>query len=205
MKKVIIVDDRLERMKLHLSTESLTDLKSLVEDGILMISTEISSEKDGINSVFIDYDIIAVHRSYLANTSMSNSFNEYVKRSNKYFIVFSGGISQSILSNKGHLLNINSSDFYTPELPRFIKKFCSDNGIESPLLQYLYGDSWRLTLLLQYRHLLWTYGDIDDIDDDMDENMAEELHDILWGGDINVSMKDINAEIEIEKERRINL
>ena len=205
MKKVIIVDDRLERMKLHLSTESLTDLKSLVEDGILMISTEISSEKDGINSVFIDYDIIAVHRSYLANTSMSNSFNEYVKRSNKYFIVFSGGISQSILSNKGHLLNINSSDFYTPELPGFIKKFCSENGNESPLLQYLYGDSWRLTLLLQYRHLLWTYGDIDDIDDDMDENMAEELHDILWGGDINVSMKDINAEIEIEKERRINL
>lgn len=205
MKKVIIVDDRLERMRLHLSTESLTDLKNLVEDGFLMISTEISSEKDGINSVFIDYDIIAVHRSYLANTSMSNSFNEYVKRTNKYFIVFSGGISQSILSNKGHLLNINSSDFYTPELPRFIKKFCSENGIESPLLQYLYGDSWRLTLLLQYRHLLWTYGDIDDIDDDMDENMAEELHDILWGGDISVSMKDINAEIEIEKERRINL
>lgn len=205
MKKVIIVDDRLERMKLHLSTESLTDLKSLEEDGLLMIATEISSGKDGINSVFIDYDIIAVHRSYLANTSMSNSFNEYVKRSNKYFIVFSGGISQSILSNKGHLLNINSSDFYTPELPGFIKKFCSENGIESPLLQYLYGDSWRLTLLLQYRHLLWTYGDIDDIDDDLDENMAEELHDILWGGDINVSMKDINAEIEIEKERRINL
>ena len=196
MKKVIIVDDRLERMKLHLSTESLTDLKSLEEDGLLMIATEISSGKDGINSVFIDYDIIAVHRSYLANTSMSNSFNEYVKRSNKYFIVFSGGISQSILSNKGHLLNINSSDFYTPELPGFIKKFCSENGIESPLLQYLYGDSWRLTLLLQYRHLLWTYGDIDDIDDDLDENMAEELHDILWGGDINVSMKDINAEIE---------
>ena len=151
MKKTVIIDDRQERMKLHLSVESLNDLKSLENSRILTIVTEISSFDKNLDLIFHEYDIIAVHRSYLANTSMSNLFNEYVKRSNKYFFVFSGGISQNILSNKGHLLNINSSDFYTPELPKFIEKYSKGDNMESPLLQYLYGDSWRLTLLLQYR------------------------------------------------------
>ena len=204
MKKVIIIDDRLERIKLHLSADSLNDLKSLEHNGKLNIVTEISSA-NSLDSAFFEYDIIAVHRTYLTNTSKSNSFNEYVKRSNKYFFVFSGGIPQNILSKKGHLLNINSSDFYTPELPKFIEKYCSEDNFESPLLRYLYGDSWRLTLLLQYRHLLWTYGDINDIDDEMDDNTAEELQDILWDGDRKNSMEEINVEIEIEKEKRINL
>lgn len=205
MKKILIIDDRQERMKLHLSEESLADLKSLENRRILTIVTEIISVDKNLDTLFHEYDIIAVHRSYLTNTSMSNLFNEYVKRSNKYFFVFSGGISQSILSNKGHLLNINSTDFYTPELPRFIEKYCLGDILESPLLQYLYGDSWRLTLLLQYRYLLWTYDDIDDIDDEVDDTAAEELQDILWDGDSNISMEDVSAEIEKEKERRINI
>ena len=204
MKKVIIIDERQERKKLHLSVESLSELDRLEKEGMLTIATEIPST-DSIDSLLDNYDIVAIHRSYLANTSMFNSFNEYIKRSNKYFFVFSGGISQNTLSNKGHQLNINSSDFYSFELPTFIEKFCFGEYVESPLLQFLYGDSWRLTLLLQYRYLLWTYGDIDEIDDEIDDNLAEELQDILWDGDSSKTIEEVTSEIEKEKERRINL
>lgn len=79
-----------------------------------------------------------------------------------------------------------------------------EDDMQSPLLQYLYGKSWRLTLLLQYRYLLWTYKDIDDIDDEIDESLAEELQNILWDGDSSITFEEVRSEIEIEKERKLN-
>jgi CBS domain containing-hemolysin-like protein len=58
-------------------------------------------------------------------------------------------------------------------------------------------------LLLQYRHLLWTYEDIDEIDDEDDDNAAESLQKILWNGDSSMSIEDVNKEIEIEKHNRV--
>ena len=58
-------------------------------------------------------------------------------------------------------------------------------------------------MLLQYRHLLWTYEDIDEIDDEDDDNAAESLQKILWNGDSSMSIEDVNKEIEIEKHNRV--
>jgi hypothetical protein len=149
--------------------------------------------------------MIAIHNSYLSNLGIYGEVTEYIKKSEKYLIVFSGGIPQNTILNKGQQLNINSTDFYTDKLPSFIESFCNESIITNPLLKYLYGDSWKLTLLLQYRYLLWKYADIKKINVDKEYKLAKQLKSILWDGNINKSIEDINKEIELEKERRINL
>lgn len=203
MRKVIIIDDRQKRKELHLSEAALLELNRLVNTGMLSIETEINPNFS-LDTMLDSFDIIAIHRSYLANNSLFNSISEYTKTKKKHLIVFSGGISQNIILNKGHQLNINSADFYVSKLPLFIEQFCMEDDMQSPLLQYLYGKSWRLTLLLQYRYLLWTYKDIDDIDDEIDESLAEELQNILWDGDSSITFEEVRSEIEIEKERKLN-
>jgi len=203
MKKVIIIDDRQDRKRRHLSEESLDELYGLVENGMLTISVEISESIDNLHNELMGYDLIAVHRSYLTNNGIFNDVTDFINKHNKYLIVFSGGISQNTMLCKGHQLNINSKDFYTPKLSYFIKYFCS-NDMQSPLLELLYGNSWRLTLLLQYRYLIWNYDDVDDIDDKKDANLAEKLQTALWGECYTKSLDGINKEIEQEKERRAN-
>ena len=102
--------------------------------------------------------------------------------------------------NNGRQLNINASDFYIEKLPEFINRFSEEN-LESPLLQYIYGDSWTLSLLLQYRYLLWTYGDdVDEIDDEEDESLEERIRSILWNGQY-MNQQQVCKEIEIEKTK----
>lgn len=203
MRKAIIIDDRQKRKELHLSDITLSELNNLVNKDMLSIETGIKLDP-GLDAMLDAFDLIAVHRSYLANNNLYNSICEYVKKKKKYLIIFSGGISQNVIFNKGHLLNVNSANFYVSKLPSFIEKFCTEGDMQSPLLQYLYGKSWRLTLLLQYRYLLWTYKDVDDIDDDIDERLAEELQNILWDGNSNITYEEVNSEIEIEKEKKLN-
>ena len=102
--------------------------------------------------------------------------------------------------NDGRQLNINASDFYIEKLPEFINRFCEEN-LESPLLQYMYGDSWKLSLLLQYRYLLWIYGDdVDEIDDEEDESLEERIRSILWNGQY-MNQQQVCKEIKIEKTK----
>ena len=200
MKKVIIIDDRPERRKLHLDEASIKELEKLRTSGCLTVSVAINGD---FSDFFKEYDIIAVHRTYLANEGLYNSLLKYATSNKKPLIIFSGGISQNIIREQGNLLIINAGDFYNAELPCFINNFCNNESCQSPLLQLLYGKAWRLTLLLQYRHLLWTYEDIDEIDDEDDDNAAESLQKILWNGDCSISIEDVNKEIEIEKHNRV--
>ena len=102
--------------------------------------------------------------------------------------------------NVGRQLNINASDFYNEKLPAFINLFSEEN-LESPLLQYIYGDSWKLSLLLQYRYLLWTYGgDVANIDDEEDESLEERIRSILWNGQY-MNQQQVCNEIENEKTK----
>lgn len=195
MNKVVIIDDRKERKKLHLSEAALSSLEKLVFSGKLDV-------KESINGIeeLSDYTLIAVHRSYLINSGVYNNLLDFIKKSNKFLIIFSGNISQNMIMNVGRQLNINASDFYVEKLPEFINRF-SEEDLESPLLQYIYGDSWKLSLLLQYRYLLWTYGgDVDEIDDEEDESLEERLRSILWNGQYT-DQQQVCKEIEIEKTK----
>lgn len=200
MKKVIIIDDRPERRNRLLDEVSLNKLKKLQEQGNLEISEGIDGE---YSNYLNEYDIIAVHRTYLTNEGIYNSFTKYTEKNKKLSILFSGGNSQNMIRNHGNQLLITATDFYSPEILDFFDRFCNNDSYPAPLLQLLYGKAWRLTLLLQYRHLLWTYEDIDDIENEEDDYTAESLQKILWNGDSSISMEDVNKEIEIEKHNRI--
>ena len=157
---------------------------------------------ESINDIeeIANYSLIAVHRSYLINSGVYNNLLDFIKKSNKLLIIFSGNISQNMIMNNGRQLNINASDFYIEKLPEFINRF-SEEILESPLLQYIYGDSWKLSLLLQYRYLLWIYGDdIDEIDDEEDESLEERIRSILWNGQY-MNQQQVCKEIEIEKTK----
>ena len=204
MRKTIIIDDRLDRRKLHLSKSSLSELEVLEKKRLLTNSIGIDSYDD-LDKVFGNYDLIAVHRTYLAKTGMLNTINSYINRTKKFLIVFSGGISVNEVINGGHRLNIDASDFYTAKLPKFINDFGNEkSSLRAPLLQFLHGDSWRLSLLLQYRYILWKHGDEDFYDDEIDRRIADNLQEILWDGNEDISIEEVNLEIEKEKERRIN-
>ena len=195
MNKVVIIDDRKERKKLHLSEAALSSLEKLVLSGKLDVMESINDIEEIAN-----YSLIAVHRSYLINSGVYNNLLDFIKKSNKLLIIFSGNISQNMIMNNGRQLNINASDFYIEKLPEFINRFSEEN-IEFPLLQYIYGDSWKLSLLLQYRYLLWIYGDdIDEIDDEEDESLEERIRSILWNGQY-MNQQQVCKEIEIEKTK----
>lgn len=195
MNKVVIIDDRKERKKLHLSEAALSSLEKLVLSGKLDVMESINDIEELAN-----YSLIAVHRSYLINSGVYNNLLDFIKKSNKLLIIFSGNISQNMIMNNGRQLNINASDFYIEKLPEFINRFSEEN-LESPLLQYIYGDSWKLSLLLQYRYLLWTYGDdVDEIDDEEDESLEERIRSILWNGQY-MNKQQVCKEIEIEKTK----
>ena len=195
MNKVVIIDDRKERKKLHLSEAALSSLEKLVLSGKLDVMESINDIEEIAN-----YSLIAVHRSYLINSGVYNNLLDFIKKSNKLLIIFSGNISQNMIMNNGRQLNINASDFYIEKLPEFINRF-SEEILESPLLQYIYGDSWKLSLLLQYRYLLWIYGDdIDEIDDEEDESLEERIRSILWNGQY-VNQQQVCKDIEFEKTK----
>ena len=195
MNKVVIIDDRKERKKLHLSEAAISSLEKLVLSGKLDVMESINDIEEIAN-----YSLIAVHRSYLINSGVYNNLLDFIKKSNKLLIIFSGNISQNMIMNNGRQLNINASDFYIEKLPEFINRF-SEEILESPLLQYIYGDSWKLSLLLQYRYLLWIYGDdVDEIDDEEDESLEERIRSILWNGQY-MNQQQVCKEIEIEKTK----
>ena len=195
MNKVVIIDDRKERKKLHLSEAALSSLEKLVLSGKLDVMESINDIEEIAN-----YSLIAVHRSYLINSGVYNNLLDFIKKSKKLLIIFSGNISQNMIMNNGRQLNINASDFYIEKLPEFINRF-SEEILESPLLQYMYGDSWKLSLLLQYRYLLWIYGDdVDEIDDEEDESLEERIRSILWNGQY-MNQQQVCKEIEIEKTK----
>jgi hypothetical protein len=205
MKKTIIIDDRPERKKLHLSDNSIFQLEKLEKNGILTLSDGIGYESDF--SQLDGFDLIAIHRTFLTNLNIFNEFVDYIKKRDKWVIIFSGGNTQNTVLLNGHQLNISSSDFYTEKLAPFFEEFVNESNMTNPLLSFLYGESWRLTLLLQYRYLLWEYEDLEEIDEDGDEldiRKEEEIRTALWPDGGYRTIEDVSEEIEIEKNNKQN-
>jgi hypothetical protein len=206
MRKTIIIDDRPERKKLHLSEDSISQLEKLVERDILTLSDGEGYESDF--SKLDGYNLIAIHRTFLTNLNIFNEFIDYIKKDrDKWIIIFSGGNTQNTILLNGRQLNISSSDFYTERLTSFIEEFCKETDLANPLLSFLYGQSWRLTLLLQYRYLLWEYENLEEIDeygDDIDISKEEEIRTTLWTDGDYHTLEEVSDEIGIEKNKRQN-
>ena len=204
MNRIIIIDDRLDnRDKPNLSVSAQEKLKEKSLKGEITITLGIDCSLP-IESVLKDYSLIAIHRSYLVNKNLYNSVYDYVKITDKYLIIFRG-INPNTIRQNGHFLYMEASDFYSDRLPLFFEEF-GRTQIQYPLLKFLYGNSWRLTLLLEYRYFLWYYGyidDIEDIDDEDDHGRVKELLNILWDCNSLVSIERTNEEIEVEKAKSL--
>ena len=154
MKKVLILDDRIERKKTHMTDAALKQLSFCVSSGWLNTITGEGVEEDKSFQYCSDYSMLAFHKSWLDSNNLLSEIERYAKDSKKLLIIFSGGISQTLLLNDYKDLRANSSDFYTDKLPDFIERYATSN-IEQPLLLLLYGEVWKLPIYMKYRQLLW--------------------------------------------------
>lgn len=203
MNRIIIIDDRQDRDKPNLTKDSQDKLDEMVRAGKLTVSMGIGQSLPLDSSLF-EYSLIAIHRTYLVNNDLFNAVLDFIKKTGKYLIIFSGGIGQSTILQNGHLLSVDASEFYSEKLPLFLMEY-SKTDMLHPLLKFMYGKTWRLTLLLEYRYYLWNYDDIDDIDNDDEADRAEKLQRLLWDEDPDVSIERVNEEICVEIDKKINL
>lgn len=155
MNRVLILDDRIERKRTHLNDDSIKELENCVSQGFLKMITGEYLEKDSAFQYCDEYSMIAFHKSWLESNKLVTSLEDYAKKNQKYLILFSGGIGQTILLNDYKYLSVNSALFYTEKLPKFIETFAKSDDIEFPLLQLLYGKNWILPIYMKYRQLLW--------------------------------------------------
>ncbi len=164
--KIVIIDDRPNRPLLHLSAESFRTLKALPN-----VQFVTSKEKVDCGQ----FDVIAIHRSYVVSANLGDEFDNLIKNNSKYVIFFSGGVSQQTITDKGHKAILGSEIFYSPHLLSFCKDLDSDEDVQ--LYKLLYGiDTWRLPIMLRLRQLYWLDPDKDDTDiDDEKEEIQESL------------------------------
>ena len=140
--KTIVIDDRKERKRQHLTDSEVERLNSISE-----ISENLPSHQE-----LEEYSLLAIHESLLKESNLYNEIVSFAKKNDKLLILFSGGITQNSIFESGKIMKINSAEFYHKIIP-FLSNYSENNG-EYPLLKFLYGEEWRLPLLLRYKNLL---------------------------------------------------
>ena len=158
-KKILLIENRPDRQVQYLpngksDVERIAEMKSFLTHDYF----EEHLEKINQNKLeFLDqFDLIIIHRSALGELSNGSAVNRiisYCKELAKDLILFSGGISSSIYTEEGgRFLLINSKDFYSENLIPFLNQYNKEKI--QKLIQLKYGNTWRLTYLLQLREYL---------------------------------------------------
>ena len=159
--KIVIIDDRPNRPLLHLSAETFQNLKDLP-------NVQFVTKKEEVD--YTQFDVIAIHRSYVVSANLGDELDNLIKNDSKYVVLFSGGVSQQTITDRGHRAILGSEVFYSSHLLPFCRDLASDEDVQ--LYKLLYGiDTWRLPIMLRLRQLYWLDPDEDntDIDDEKDE------------------------------------
>ncbi len=154
MNKILILDNRVERKKNHMSDAALKQLSECEEQGYVTFFTGEGLEKDLSFQYCEEYSLLATHKSWLDSNELTTDMVEYAKKEQKLLVIFSGGIGQTLLLDEFKRLSVNSADFYSEKLPSFIKRYAKGD-VEQPLLELLYGEAWRIPIYMQYRDLVW--------------------------------------------------
>lgn len=142
-RRILIVDDRPKRPSLHLNAKELDALRSLVT---MSETLEVEDLEQ--------YDLIAVHRSYVINKGFGDHLDSLIKKNGLYVILFSGGIGQPTISSNGHMAIIGSDLFYSKNLIDFCKDLSGSDSIQLYKLVYGVG-KWQLPLYARLRQLQW--------------------------------------------------
>ena len=168
MRRILIVDDRPERPKTHLSKEVVEKIKSL--EGLDFVS-ELTSSED-----LSAYDVIAMHRTYVKIHDLQRSLHDLACKEGKFVILYSGGISQLTVSEQGHMMTIPASEFYSGRLLQFCEDLIlSDEPVQ--LFKLVYGrKGWKLPLCMRIRQILWQDPELES---DGNYEEVQELKNIL--------------------------
>lgn len=159
MHKTLIIEDRSARKEKFLDPNTKANLdayKSVLSfvEGDDYTKIKINLTYD-IFEDFNSYSVIISHRSAFEH-GLLDKLKEYCKNSKKPLVFFSGGISTSYYDESSFpFLTINSKDFYSSNLIKFLEKLKSKNEIELPILQY--GENWELNYLMEARNSLANY------------------------------------------------
>lgn len=178
-KRIVIIDDRPNRPYLHLSEDEIKQLYSLP-------NVHISS---GIESVDIEqFDIVAIHRSYVVSANLFNKLDSVGNNNAKYLILFSGGVSQPTVTDKGHKATMGSEVFYSEHLLPFCKELSESDDVQ--LYKLIYGiEIWKLPILMRLRYLIWLDPNEDSLDIDDEKEEIEDALNISAIDDVNNTIK----------------
>lgn len=146
-KSILIIDNRQLRAQ-RLMGDLWAGLKALQN-----VHLEESVPEE---SVISSFDVIAIPGSLISENHLEALLERLVKE--KHVVIFSGAVSQMILSSEGRLLKVPAVSFYSQNLIPFCKYLDDSGDQQIQLLALVYGvDHYRLPIMLQLRQLLWQY------------------------------------------------
>lgn len=151
MKKILLIEDRVERQNKFLKNIGLN------LDNYSFLDNKTSNKYNEFASNFSldlikDYDIIISHRSAFSKENQEKNINildqiqRFCKDNKKKLVYFSGGISNiSYQKIPYEFLQLNSKIFYSNNLKLFLDEFDNDQDI----LKLAYGKKYIFEHLLE--------------------------------------------------------
>ncbi len=140
MKKILIIEDRVERQN------KFTNKTGIAFDRYeTFLDRRESFEKDSLG----EYSTIITHRSAFGESddNILDYLKKYCENHQTKLVFFSGGISSTFYSKiKYEFLLLNSKSFYSKNLELFLDDFQKNQ--EPNILLLGYGKDWKTNILL---------------------------------------------------------
>ena len=158
--KVLLMDDRKAGQALALGEEELKKLES-------MPHVTLMYGYDYVPGSVCDseYDLLAFHRKFLMDRGWLEAVVQEAASASKWLILFSGTVSENMLFESGHVLRMNSDDFYSGAVVDFIASLQDREAEEADhlLLKLLYGKNWQLPAECRRRREDWLSSSSDHV------------------------------------------
>ncbi len=147
---ILLIEDRTERQQLFMKDTEI-DLNSYSDILDNMTGERYNQLLEELENDTFDldrYSIIVSHKSAFddKNIEILSKLENYCKSNDKPLILFSGGIDANYYDKSEYeTIEINSKVFYSNHLKLFLE---SIRDGEQNLLILIYGDRWKLNILL---------------------------------------------------------
>ena len=152
MKEILLLEDKMARIdNIMLGGKAALDAIGRLD---LLPDIQTEAAPHTFDKALAAYQLVIIHTSWLKERGLYNTLTDYMRgHGEKRFILFSGGTYQNQVINSGQGLIIGSETLYRQELPAFLEHYPA--GDAQSLLKFLYGEQWRLSLLLQLQQIRW--------------------------------------------------
>jgi len=194
MKKVILLEDRPNRQLQAMGADQIKQLQGIegldvpLQSECMQLIKEINT--GNTPAILTEYRLIITHKSPF-NTRGKEILQSFCHKDKIDLIFFSGDFSQMSFENDKHqLLWLDVQDLYTPQLIDFIIKY-TQGQIQS-LLELVYGNRWKLGLLMQYRSLKTMYTQVQNDEEKL--SLKNEMEVIEEGLEIDITLLDTEIE-----------